>query len=42
MFSCKYCQIFKSIYFEEHLWTAASESFSFSVSLNVFLHEQIT
>ena len=40
---CEYCQIFKNNYFEEHLWTAASESFSlyqFYVSLNVFLHEQ--
>ena len=33
---------FKSSYFEEHLWTAASESFFFYVSLKVFLHEQIT
>ena len=24
MFSCEYCEIFKSTYFEEHLWTAAS------------------
>ena len=25
MFSCKYCEIFKSTYFQEHLQTAASE-----------------
>ena len=24
MFSCEYCEIFKSTYFEEHLQTAAS------------------
>ena len=42
-FSCEYSQILKNTYFEEeHLWMAASESFSFYVSLNVFLHEQIT
>ena len=29
-------EIFKNSYFEEHLWTTASESFSFYVSLNVF------
>ena len=29
----------KNTYFEEHLWTASSESFSFYVSLNVFLHD---
>ena len=43
VFSWEYCQIFKNNYFEEHLWTAASESFSFYqfyVSLNVFLQEQ--
>ena len=26
LFSCKYCEIFKNIYFEEHLWTTASTS----------------
>ena len=41
-FFWQYCQIFKNSYFEEHLWTAASTSFSFYVSLNVFLNEQIT
>ena len=25
VFSCKYCEIFKTIYFEVHLRTAASE-----------------
>ena len=25
MFSCKYCENFKNNYFEEHMWTAASE-----------------
>ena len=25
-FSCEYCEIFKSTYFEKHLWTAASLS----------------
>ena len=25
MFSCEYCKIFKNIYYEEHLHTAASE-----------------
>ena len=25
MFSCEYCESFKNTYFEEHLWTAASE-----------------
>ena len=25
VFSCEYCEIFKDIYFEEHLQTAASE-----------------
>ena len=42
VFSGQYREIFKKSYFEEHLWTAASESFYFYVSLNVFLHEQIT
>ena len=32
--------IFMNSYFEERLWKAAFESFSFYVSLNVFLHEQ--
>ena len=41
-FSWQYCEIFKDSYFEEHLWTATSESFSFYVSFSVFLHEQIT
>ena len=31
----------KNSYFE-NIWTAASESLSFYVSLNVFQHEQIT
>ena len=26
MFSCKICEIFKNIYFEEHLWKTASDS----------------
>ena len=26
MFSCEYCDIFKNIYFEENMWTDASES----------------
>ena len=25
MFSCETCEIFKNIYFEEHLWTTASK-----------------
>ena len=25
MFSCKYCELFKTIYFEDYLRTAASE-----------------
>ena len=25
VFSCKYCEIFKNTYFEEHLGTAASK-----------------
>ena len=25
LFNLEYCEIFKSTYFEEHLWTAASE-----------------
>ena len=29
-FSCEYCEILKSIYFEKHLWTAASVSQRFS------------
>ena len=28
MFSCEYCKIFKNIYFEDHLQTAASASWS--------------
>ena len=28
--SCEYCNIFKSTYFEKHLWTAASENQGFS------------
>ena len=27
VFSYEYCEIFKNIYFEEHLWTAASGSY---------------
>ena len=27
LFSCEYCEIFKTIYFEEHLWTNAFEKF---------------
>ena len=27
MFSCEYCEIFKNIYFEEHLRTIASVDF---------------
>ena len=26
VFSCEYCEIFKNIYFEEHLPTTASEN----------------
>ena len=26
VFSCEYCEIFKNIYFEKHLWTVASEN----------------
>ena len=40
VFSWQYCKIFKNSYFEEHLWTSASKSFSFYVSLSIFLHEQ--
>ena len=29
--SCEYCDIFKNSCFEQHLWTAASDSFSFYV-----------
>ena len=42
VFSYEFCQIFKNTFIEEHLSTVASESFSFYVSLNVFLHDQIT
>ena len=42
MFSWQCCEVFKHRYFEEHLWTAASESFSFYVNLKVFRHEQVT
>ena len=42
VYSWQCCEVFKYSYFEEHLWTAAFESFSFYVSLNFFLHEQIT
>ena len=28
MFSCEKCEIFKNTYFEEHLWTTASEPFT--------------
>ena len=42
VFSWQYCEIFKKSYFDKHLWTAAFQSFSFYISLNVFLHEQIT
>ena len=42
MFSSQYCKIFKNSYFDEYLWMGAIESFSFYVSLNVFLHKQIT
>ena len=28
MFSCEYCKIFKNIYFEDHLQTATSASWS--------------
>ena len=42
MFLDSNSKIFKNSFFEEHLWTAASESSSFYVSLNLFLHEQIT
>ena len=31
MFSCKYCEIFKNTYFEELLWTAASENTCFFI-----------
>ena len=34
----QYCEIFNNSCFEELLWTASSEMFSFYVSLNVFLH----
>ena len=36
MFSSEYCQIFKNTYFEEHLWMAVFESFSFYVSLTFY------
>ena len=42
VFFDSYCKIFKNRYFEEHLWTAASESSTFYVSLKLYLHEQIT
>ena len=38
----QYCEIFHNSCFEEILRTASSKTFSFYVSLNVFLHEQIT
>ena len=31
-FSCEYWEILKNNYFEEHLWTAASESFPWMFS----------
>ena len=42
VFSWQYRETFKNTYFEERLWTTTFESFSFYVSLNVFLHEEIT
>ena len=31
MFSCEYCEIFKSLYFKRHLWRIASELYWFKV-----------
>ena len=35
MFSCEICDISKNIFFTEHFWTTASESWLKSPSLNV-------
>ena len=39
MFSCKYCKIFKNIFFEERLLTAASY-FVLNIFLEIFLNIQ--
>ena len=45
MLSCEYCEIFKNIYFEEHLQTAASKellvkhNLFFCIFLEVFVTE---
>ena len=34
MFSCEYCEIFKSTYFDEHLRTAASKEYKILIVTN--------
>ena len=40
MFSCETCEIFKNIYFEEHLWTTASKNqYVIEKTIHLFLSQ---